>query len=129
MKKSATILLLALYLFSTTELYQILKLPVLIEHYYEHKEITPLLTFADFLSHHYKNIADPIDNYDFEQDQKLPFMMNSSFSSAVFVSHDIPSIEIDNSIVFEESRRFPPTNDPDREHSYLDTIWQPPKTA
>lgn len=129
MKKAFSILLLSLYLFSTTELYQVLKFPILIEHYFEHKAITPQLTFADFLSAHYNNrhTDNILDNYDFEQDQKLPFMMNAGFFSAVFVSHDIPSIEIEHSLFFVEDKKFPLANDSRRDKAYLSAIWQPPR--
>lgn len=47
MKKYVTLFLIFTYLFSMTELHQILKAPLLVEHYYEHNDSKELsvLTF------------------------------------------------------------------------------------
>jgi hypothetical protein len=45
--------LIIIYLFSATELNQLLKLPVLFSHFIEHQKQDPLISFGEFLYHHY----------------------------------------------------------------------------
>lgn len=88
MKKLISILLLTLYLVSTTELYQLLKMPLLIEHYIQHKNLNPEMSLTAFLKTHYDN---PIKDSDHDQDQRLPFVSHASLLSAVFTIN--PSLD------------------------------------
>jgi hypothetical protein len=81
-KKLISILLLSLYLISTTEVYQLLKIPTLIEHYWEHKKLNPEMSLTAFLKTHYEN---PVKDGDYGKDQKLPF---GSFCPINFDIHD-----------------------------------------
>jgi hypothetical protein len=85
-KKLISILLLFLYLVSTTELYQLLKIPNLIEHYWEHKELNPEMTLTAFLKTHYDH---PVKDGDYGKDQKLPFIIHSAPLSLVFTINPI----------------------------------------
>ncbi len=70
--RSAVISILAsLFLFSSTELHQLVKLPGLIRHLQEHRQTDPSLSVMGFLQLHYT--ADhPADNDD-DDDNELPF--------------------------------------------------------
>jgi hypothetical protein len=68
LKRLTTILLLALYINSYTEFHELLRLPVLLEHFHEHQLLVKDLTFLEFLSLHYKS-----DQSHDSQDNKLPF--------------------------------------------------------
>lgn len=87
MKGSIAIFLLSIYLFGTTEAYQALKLPLLIEHYVKHKHENPRLTMLGFLRLHYSDKA--VFDADYRQDMRLPFKTqdNTSVFSAV---NDVP---------------------------------------
>lgn len=52
-------------------MYQLLKLPILIQHFSEHKALDPTISFTDFLSMHYW--GEDIDDNDYDRDMKLPF--------------------------------------------------------
>jgi len=96
MRKAIAILLTSIYLFGTTEAYQALKLPLLIEHYIQHKQEDPRLTLLGFLKLHYSGKT--VFDADYQQDMRLPFktQQNTGFFSSV---NDIPQpmgIEVDS---------------------------------
>jgi len=96
MRKAIAILLTSIYLFGTTEAYQALKLPLLIEHYIQHKQEDPQLTLLGFLKLHYSGKT--VFDADYQQDMRLPFktQQNTGFFSSV---NDIPQpmgIEVDS---------------------------------
>lgn len=82
MKRLFLYLILLLYINSNTEFFQLLKLPVLFEHYYEHRNETHEISFLDFLYNHYA-LSDDGDN-DMKQDIKLPFKSSTKFLSDNF---------------------------------------------
>lgn len=63
-----SISLLLLYLISFTEFREVLRLPLLVEHYYEHKGQVAEMSFLDFLVMHYETDV-PHD----DTDMSLPF--------------------------------------------------------
>lgn len=68
MKQLLTISLLVLYINSYTEFHEILRLPLLVQHYKEHKLLVEDLSFWEFLVMHYKT-----DVAHDDQDNTLPF--------------------------------------------------------
>ena len=74
MKKFLILFIIATYFFSTTELVQLLKIPVLINHFVEHAEEDNSITFMDYMVHHYGGHE---KDADWETDMKLPFMQHS----------------------------------------------------
>ena len=81
MRKYFAISLFCIYLFSTTEMNQLLKVPLLIEHYFDHQEENTNLTLFQFLNMHYTN-PHPIDK-NHKKDMDLPFKSHSHCSSAI----------------------------------------------
>ncbi len=71
MRKFILYILLFGYIFSTTELHQLLKMPVLLEHYKEHKQKNQSLTIIGFLELHY--LKGNLKDSDYEKDMQLPF--------------------------------------------------------
>ena len=67
LKNLIAIFLLVTYLFSATELHQVLKLPVIFQHFAEHKKQNKQLTLLEFLDIHYMH-GSPMD-----ADCKLPY--------------------------------------------------------
>jgi hypothetical protein len=90
MKRYLSVFLLSIYLLSATELSQLLRLPMLIEHYVEHKAENHDLTIFEFVHQHYCEFH--LHQNTNEKDTKLPFKSrNSSIQLSFF---DPISIEI-----------------------------------
>ena len=71
MRKTVLTILASVFLFSATELHQLVKLPGLVSHLKEHRESDPSMSIWAFLQLHYT--ADhPADNDD-DDDNQLPF--------------------------------------------------------
>ena len=70
-KKTLAILLTSIYLFGATDASQLLKLPLLISHYINHKKENPNTTLVSFFKMHYVD-PQPYDA-DYSQDMQLPF--------------------------------------------------------
>ena len=128
LKKLATIFLFTVYLFSTTEAHQLLKLPVIFQHFLEHKSENKQISFLQFLDIHYMH-GNPNDK-DHDRDMQLPFKTSGccAFSvSTSFVSLMQP-ISIENPsetmIIRHGISKIHFINS-----SYLSNIWQPPKTC
>jgi hypothetical protein len=125
-KKTVSILLFSAYLISATEIYQILKLPLLLEHYNEHKFLNEGTTLWSFLIIHYTN--NDIKYADYEEDMRLPFKSHEGCANALSLSfiQNFTSIKIRN--LFEKERKiYVISNDNILNSTYLSTIWQPPK--
>ena len=72
LKKVIVLTLGALILNSATELHQLLKIPLLIQHYMHHRSKDTTLSFLEFLKIHYTDSQHPNDNDD-REDNELPF--------------------------------------------------------
>ncbi|RRJ87388.1 hypothetical protein EG240_15170 [Paenimyroides tangerinum] len=128
MKKMFVLFCISIYLISTTELSQLLKFPVLVEHYIEHKDKSPELTLIDFLEIHYNNHLEghPYDE-DYEQDQKLPFIAQADVLSVCFVFNPLITFEIKNKPFQSKRQKAISFDDAFLENSLLSSIWQPPE--
>lgn len=125
MQKAALIFFTALFLIGNTEFHELLKAPVLVLHYFEHKAETPGLTPAQFLALHYsqQNHTDS-DNYD---DSQLPFKATEHMPAThikLFISYYTIKVPVLNPTVT--------ANEPVYEASFVSqsllcNIWQPPK--
>lgn len=127
MKKVVALAFLSIYLLSTTELYQLLKVPSLFEHYLEHKTKDQNISFADFVYMHYSQEND--NDGDKQDDMKLPF---KSHSCSIFSMSFVP-LTAQQNITFhtvqEFNKRKLTTNfyTLSISSSHLLAIWQPPK--
>jgi len=126
LKKGIAIFLLGLLIASKTEFHQILKLPVLVQHFMEHKERDPETTLLAFLTEHYAAI-DVVDE-DYDRDMQLPFKSPEFTLLSV-----IPFIPQTGFVVEKEITAFSPTpvylitNDTLLPETTVGTIWQPPR--
>jgi len=127
LKKTLTVFFLFLYLTSFTEFKEFFKLPILVEHYFEHQESNRNLTLLNFLAIHYNE--DNSKFPDFQKDMKLPFKSHENCVNNVVVGcvpHSIFSIDFNlnhfienvSPSIFKEI--IYPSN-------ILSSIWQPPK--
>ena len=126
MKKVVILAILSVYILSTTELYQFLKIPSLFEHYLEHKSKNKDITFSEFVYMHYSQEND-FDG-DHEKDMKLPFKSHSccNYNSLItfatqpnFTFLKVNFIETKKSTV--NFYNFILSS------SHLKAIWQPPQ--
>lgn len=128
MRKLVVLFFLFIYLFSSTELSELLKVNVLFEHFAEHQAENKNISISTFLYMHYINHGK--DNGDTKKDHKLPFHSDSnsvnSFVSVVFIPPfllSIPQISITHN---QESKSFYSLSK-SLKSSYLASIWQPPQ--
>lgn len=71
MRRASAIALLFLYLSVNINLWEVMRLPVLFEHFHEHKQSNRELNFAGFIVLHY--LSSDVKDADYERDQQLPF--------------------------------------------------------
>jgi hypothetical protein len=126
LKKRIAIFFFSLYLFSTTEARQLLKLPIVFKHFQEHKKENKDITFLAFLDMHYMH-GSPVDD-DYDRDMQLPFKTMGDCLSSVtlaFVpaSPEIPVVRllvtpIKPTFLYQQADILSP---------YLSCIWQPPR--
>ena len=127
LKRVIAILFLSTYLFSATEFNQLLKLPLLIEHFIEHKEENKQITFWEFLCLHYKTTN--VKDADYEKDMKLPFKSQSDLFSSITVFHLFPNFDnLLNNILPTSKKSYVITSEHFIESSAVCYIWQPPKS-
>lgn len=122
MKRALSIVLLSVYVFSSTEMHQLLKVPVLVMHFIEHKQLSGSLTFVEFISVHYST-----DVTHDAHDHELPF---KDFDHCVTVQTIVmPSskIEIQSHLVPETKTVHTSFYKPSIPSSHLSEIWQPPR--
>lgn len=113
---------------SATAIHEVAKLPLLVEHYFDHSQEDKQIGLFEYLTLHY-GIEDGTDK-DAAEDRQLPFQSSEYFSSISFVSVNPPVIN--QSIRFTESiadQNFPIRNEAFLPSPYLDRIWQPPGKA
>lgn len=89
-----------IYLFGTTDAYQLLKLPLFIKHFVIHQKENHSLSLAGFIKIHY---LDPlvIDD-DFDQDMQLPFKTHENDMctiDAISIPIQKMTIEVPSTIV------------------------------
>lgn len=118
MKKGIAIFFAAAYLLATTHLVEVLKLPLLIEHFIDHED-----GFIEFMVHHYG--GHEMDD-DWDEDMKLPFMTDSTLlfiafnlpgSKFAFKPHPEPSAP-DKKLIWDDARFS---------SNHLSAIFQPPR--
>jgi len=79
MKQATAIFFLLIYLSAATELHQLVRLPVFIEHFKEHKSLNGSLGLLDFIALHYFE-SEHTEN---ESHQELPFNSNDCVTVAL----------------------------------------------
>ena len=128
MKRLLALLFLSLYLSSTNEFHELMKLPLLAEHFAEHKNEKPSLTFWKFLCIHYAHTDEQDKDYD--KDMKLPFKsIENYFSASYIILSPEQKISLEKSIFLVETKITPNYyNEVIITHS-LNSIWQPPKIS
>lgn len=128
MRKLAAILFLFSVLLTVTPAQQILKLPVLVQHYFEHKKLNNGLSFWLFIQAHYFNAGNDTDNDD-SRDRALPF--KAADNTVLNAINALPgATETDNNYLVDiKELSHMLTDDTFVSSQYLSSIWQPPKVV
>ena len=128
MKKIIAILFLGIYLTTTTEIFELLKFPVLLSHFFDHQSDNNQITFVSFIEMHYsfKNIHFKKNH----NDTKLPFKTHHCCSSCSSLSTFLePNIHF----IFNKNIFIPQYIKSNYSFTFIfisnfkSTIWQPPK--
>jgi hypothetical protein len=129
MRKYSAIFFLTIYLFSTTEAHQLLKLPVVFQHYTEHQLEDKNISFIEFLEIHYMH-GSPRDA-DYDRDMQLPFKSSADCVASISFASVPAFIEFDfeRALVFSSEKKSFPIINQYLISSYLSFIWQPPRVA
>jgi hypothetical protein len=127
LKKIVAILLLLVYLFTTTEFYQLIKLPSLFEHLAAHKAGDKNETIWSFLVDHYG--GDSANNPDKAADMQLPFKQQNesvayNISTIIFIPHQF---SFNFKVIETEPIEFAEYKQPFGSYLFPSKIWQPPK--
>ena len=102
-----------------------MKLPFLLSHYIDHKNVSGEMTFIDFLFQHYQEeTMEDTHDPDFAADSKLPFKADEGIHNhiAPFIlnSGKKSIVLIPESVIFIEVKYVPV-------FTFLPQIWQPPR--
>lgn len=82
MKRLVILSVMLIYLFGSTQVGQLVKLPILVQHYFEHKSDNPGISLLAFLQMHY-NEKVVIDD-DYKRDMQLPFKTVDNGNVSIF---------------------------------------------
>jgi hypothetical protein len=127
MKRSAVIFLLVIYVFSSTELSEMLKMPTLIEHLSEHQTQNKSISFFDFISLHY--IDGNGHGAEDAHDRSLPFKSHDHCQAVASMVAELPEDQYQLSPISSPIQKSVPIHEESPYFSYSSLIWQPPKSA
>lgn len=127
LKRTVFISLLCFKILSITGLHELIRLPVLIQHYFEHKDIDSGITFIAYLEHHYND--SPHTDDDEERDKQLPFMATEFFSGSLVSSFLPPSFTLVPKKAYQilSRTKMVANNQHIPALTFAGKIWQPPK--
>lgn len=125
LKKIISISILAIYMLSCTEFDQLLRIPLLVAHFIEHKQESKDISFGEFMLIHY--VQEYSFNGDYEQDTNLPFKSvdGNTIQVVAFITLLNPCLKAKP--IYAEDKRFKPFEQLFIDNAYLSSIWQPPK--
>lgn len=128
MYKSFGIFLLCLTsLGSVMDLHDFAKLPRLVEHYQEHRDKSPDVSFLAFLNLHYGSEAERHDQEEHQEHTSLPFKSpDCTFTHTVIVLPQFKAPEI-TQLIFEVT--YSNFYHSAFSSAFSQSIWQPPKNA
>ncbi len=124
MKKRAAYIFLAIYLIGATELHQLLKMPLLLEHYKEHKLDNGNLSLISFIYQHY--VGDDGNANDDQKDQNLPFK-SAHFQMQNTVVFSVFKYELPKIMVPQKQAGWPVMQSYSLSTISLDALFRPPK--
>ena len=127
MKRLAGILLVSVYMVSFAELHNLLKIPILFEHYKEHQHLKPGISFWTFIKLHYLDRISVDDDY--QRDQQLPFRDTECCLMTLTSVCECLQISIENCKPPGISKEFNLFNEENNPQFIVFDIFQPPRTS
>jgi len=129
-KKIIAVSFLFIFLYANTEIGQLLKLPALVHHYFEHHnhEDEHNISFLDFVKSHYNENHKHSDTDKHDEHQNLPFKTINTNLNTVIAFVNQPTISLRKPIIIAINNTVP-------YHSefYISDvfarIWLPPKLS
>lgn len=121
LKRFFAISLLVLYINSYTEFHEALRIPILLEHYSEHRQLVNDLSFLEFLTMHYKSDASHDD-----QDNRLPFKDTHHTFTVPSIVLPIQKIVLEETIALTNITHSSTYREANIA-SHLSDIFQPPR--
>lgn len=126
-RKYAALILVSAYLFNTMGLSELFKINKLLQHFYVTKQITPELSFGEFLVMHY--VTDDQNNNDNEEDTQLPFKAPGLVTSGISPGAAPIHVTHNFNIPLSKEADFSPTDVFFVAQEHLNAIWHPPQIA
>ena len=124
LKRAIAAIFLSIYMLSFSELPQLLKIPVFIAHFQEHKQIDQQTTVWGFIREHYQGKF--VLDEDYKRDNQLPFRTaNFVFNTTVIFAPPV-AIELPETVGIYK-KEFKLSDDSDNPISSLHDIFQPPR--
>lgn len=124
MRKPIGLIFFFIYLASVIQLEQLVKLPVLFQHYREHIRMEGKISFLTFLEEHY--VQDDPSDADYARDMQLPFKTSHHFFMQV-IAAPRPVLEYVNITADIHTQYVNPLNDRRVSNSFPSKIFQPPR--
>jgi hypothetical protein len=114
-------------MFSFAELHNLLKIPVLFEHYKEHRQLEPAISFWSFIKLHY---IDPIVvDGDYQRDQQLPFRDTDCCLMTTTSVCECLQIAVEIDTLSEIANEFHLFNEVNKPQFVSFDIFQPPRSS
>lgn len=126
MKKLGVYLLLLIVSLQATPLQQLIKVPVLIEHYAEHRNRDQNIDFFAFLAMHY--LGHEKNDGDEERDMELPFR-KANLQHVIYLIYQQTNTSPDPKpfIVWASSIAYPVLQDKHCPDSFKGSLFKPPR--
>ncbi|NOS56943.1 MAG: hypothetical protein HOP37_11905 [Cyclobacteriaceae bacterium] len=125
MRQHTAIALLLLYLLVNTQLQEIVRIPVLLEHFSEHKQKSQDINFIGFIVLHY--FSGDIKDSDYQRDQQLPFRGTHCEEVSISIAIPTDSFEETLPVISYTMAKVGLYVSPFNSSLYQFTIWQPPR--
>jgi hypothetical protein len=105
---------------------ELFKLPLLVEHYFDHQEENSRMDLVGFLVSHY--YTEDGTDYDADEDSRLPFKSSDQIFSAFSIAVSPPcGSDIVTRPDLIPVRNYVIMDDDNIPSDHLDAIWQPPR--
>lgn len=126
MRRTVILLLLSVYLLTVTQWAELVKIPILLEHYTEHRQLDQSMSFLEFLCQHYTNVD--TSDADHHRDLQLPFKSSGiSVFSGIYTYTLVSVYRLKPYLHVGLKGQSPNTNCFTYSSGFLATIFQPPK--
>jgi hypothetical protein len=118
--------MIALHMIATTECSELLKFPVLVEHYWHHRSNDTQLNFIQYLKVHYTQEEQTGNHHD----HHLPFKSHEGcINLTILICLLQPTQAHEIHLFADSSNDFPMPPLSSRQSGHPTAIWQPPKSC